>query len=162
MAHPLWRITPKCSFLDTCPQVYFSIDIAAVPEVDSSRLRLRSDYDVHLRWYDPRLKFRDLRPQPEFNALGDSDRAHLWRPNIGVVNALGPRNDLGGDDALDGNNRRGEGLMRLVREAEKPLPDDYSLPREGEERLRRANELHCTALLISQPRYIPEKPTPSN
>ena len=60
--------------------MFFSIDISAFPEIDSSNFKVKSDYDLNLRWYDPRLKFRDLHNLTEFNDLTADDKTLLWSP----------------------------------------------------------------------------------
>ena len=32
--------------------------------------RITTDYDLNLKWYDPRLIFRNLKPDETFNDLG--------------------------------------------------------------------------------------------
>ena len=102
-------------------QVFFSIDIGAFPEIDPNSFKLKSDYDLNLRWYDPRLKFRDLNSLEEFNDLDEKVKTHLWTPKLSFVNALGPVSK-----ALDE-----AASVRLIKEEVDALPEDFSLPREG-------------------------------
>ncbi len=104
-------------------QVYISVGISSIPDIDASRGRFRSDFRLRLRWHDPRLRFRDLDETPELNDLRETDRAILWSPRLEVVNAIGP--------AADRELLRGDSTIRLIRKEKSRLPEDYSLPREG-------------------------------
>ncbi len=116
-------------------RVFFSIRISAFPEVDSAAFRVRSEYDLSLRWYDPRLRFRDLNNLTEFNDLGESDRTYLWSPRLEIPNALGVGSGSG--DRKGGARAGGERLvdeaasLRLIKEDLEPLAEDFSLDREG-------------------------------
>ena len=39
-------------------KVYFSISISAYPSIDAANSKITTDYDLNLKWYDPRLIFR--------------------------------------------------------------------------------------------------------
>ena len=104
--------------------MFFSIALGAFTEIDVSNYKLKSDYDLNLRWYDPRLQFRDLNDLSAFNNLEEEDRTFLWSPRLAFVNALGPADRSMSD----------ESSMRLVKEETEPLREDFSLPREGSEK----------------------------
>ena len=95
--------------------------ITAFPEIDASNFKLKSDYDLSLRWYDPRLKFRDLNNLTEFNDLSENDKTYLWSPKLEFVNALGPVTK-GLDEATS---------IRLIKEEKDSLPEDFTLDREA-------------------------------
>ncbi|XP_059086853.1 uncharacterized protein LOC131883401 isoform X1 [Tigriopus californicus] len=102
-------------------EVFFSIDIGAFPEIDSTNFKVNSDYDINLRWYDPRLKFRDLNNETKFNGLNAEESTHLWSPKLEFVNALGPVKQ----------DRDDFGSLRLIKEETEALPQDFSLSREA-------------------------------
>ena len=106
-------------------KVFFSININAFPDVDSAGFKVKSDYDLRLRWYDPRLKFQDLHNLTEYNDLGPADRTYLWSPRLEISNALGESVSPGSlvDDASS---------VRVIKEELEAMPEDFSLSREGE------------------------------
>ena len=106
-------------------KVFFSININAFPDVDSAGFKVKSDYDLRLRWYDPRLKFQDLHNLTEYNDLGPADRTYLWSPRLEISNALGEAVSPGSlvDDASS---------VRVIKEELEAMPEDFSLSREGE------------------------------
>ena len=102
-------------------QVFFKIVITAFPQMDAANKKLTTDYDLTLRWYDPRLIFRDLNNSTEFNDLDDEDRRYIWSPRVALSNALGP---------VPREVERFTAVT-LEREELEPLPEDPTLPREG-------------------------------
>lgn len=102
-------------------QVFFSIDIGAFPEIDSTNFKVNSNFDISLRWYDPRLKFRDLKNETKFNGLSWEEGTHIWSPKLEFVNALGPLTQ----------ERQELDSLRLIKEETEALPQDFSLSREG-------------------------------
>jgi len=54
---------------DESVKVYFSITMTSYPRIDASNSRITTDYDLNLKWYDPRLIFRNLKPDETFNDL---------------------------------------------------------------------------------------------
>ena len=104
--------------------MFFSIDISAFPKIDPSHLEFTSDYSLNLRWYDPRLIFRDLNNKATFNNLDEKDKKYIWKPQLAFLNALGPtvvENNL--DDAF--------ASVTLNKEDKEYMEEDISLPREG-------------------------------
>ena len=106
-------------------QVFFSIRINAFPDIDSAGFKVKSDYDLRLRWYDPRLKFRDLNNLTEYNDLGTADKTFLWSPRLDISNALGESAPAGSlvDEASS---------VRVIKEQLEAAPEDFSLSREGQ------------------------------
>ena len=101
--------------------VYINISVLAFPFIDTVNLKFTADFFLNLRWYDLRIDFRDLNNISSLNSLDESDRSVIWVPKLGFVNALGPFQTVV-DDLVTGV---------LIREDEKPLKEDISLPIEG-------------------------------
>ena len=104
--------------------MFFSININAFPDIDSAGFKVKSDYDLSLRWYDPRLKFQDLNNLTEYNDLGPADKTFLWSPRLEISNALGESVSPGSlvDEASS---------VRVIKEELEAMPEDFSLDREG-------------------------------
>ena len=103
-------------------KVYFSIVITAYPKIDTSNAKFTTEYDLNLKWYDPRLIFRDLKSDETFNDLSASNKLIIWSPQIDIQNALGPIKSQLNDDST---------RIMLLRENEENLPEDFSLSNEG-------------------------------
>ena len=105
--------------------MFFSININSFPDIDSAGFKVKSDYDLSLRWYDPRLKFQDLNNLTEYNDLGPADKTFLWSPRLEISNALGESVSPGSlvDDASS---------VRVIKEELQAMPEDFSLNREGQ------------------------------
>ena len=105
-------------------QVFFSIDISAFPKIDPSHEEFTSDHTLNLRWYDPRLIFRDLNNKTTFNNLNPRDKKYIWKPQLSFLNALGPSTE---EQSLHDEFSS----VTLNKENKKYLDEDVSLPREG-------------------------------
>ena len=103
-------------------KVFFSISISAYPKIDTANSKITTDYDLNLKWYDPRLIFRDLKPDETFNDLGKESKTIIWSPKVEVPNAIGQISSQLSDDATS---------IMLLRESEEFLPEDLSLHNEG-------------------------------
>ena len=104
--------------------MFFSIDISAFPKIDPSHLEFTSDYSLSLRWYDPRLIFRDLNNKAIFNSLDEKDKRYIWKPQLAFLNALGPT-------VVDNNLDDEFTSVTLNREDKEYMQEDMSLAREG-------------------------------
>ena len=109
-----------------CFQVFFSIDIAAFPNIDPSHEEFTSDHTLNLRWYDPRLIFRDLSNKTTFNSLNSKDKKYIWKPQLAFLNALGPT-------AVELNLHDEFTSVTLNKENKEYLNEDISLSREGKD-----------------------------
>ena len=79
-------------------KVYFSISISAYPKIDAANSKITTDYNLNLKWYDPRLIFRDLKADETFNDLSAESKMIIWSPKVDVPNALGQvKNQLNDD-----------------------------------------------------------------
>ena len=65
-------------------KVFFSIDITAYPKIDAENSKITTDYDLNLKWYDPRLIFRDLKADETFNDLSNENKMIIWSPSVQV------------------------------------------------------------------------------
>ena len=107
-----------------CIKVYFSIDITAFPNLDPSHKEFTSDHTLNLRWYDPRLIFRDLNNKTTFNKLDSKSKKYIWKPQLAFLNALGPTTE---EQSLHDEFTS----VTLNKENKAYLDEDISLPREG-------------------------------
>ena len=105
-------------------KVYFSIDITAFPNLDPSHKEFTSDHTLNLRWYDPRLIFRDLNNKTTFNKLDSKSKKYIWKPQLAFLNALGPTTE---EQSLHDEFTS----VTLNKENKAYLDEDISLPREG-------------------------------
>ena len=105
-------------------KVFFSIDITAFPKIDPSQKEFTSDHALNLRWYDPRLIFRDLNDKTTFNNLDSKDKKYIWKPRLAFLNALGPTTE---EQSLHDELSS----VTLIKENKEYLQEDISLPREG-------------------------------
>ena len=103
-------------------EVFFSIAITAYPKIDTANQKFSTDFDLNLRWYDPRLIYRDLKTDEVFNDLSTEDKKFIWSPKLDLPNALGTIPKEFNDDAT---------TVMLSRENEETLPEDFTLDREG-------------------------------
>lgn len=103
-------------------RVYFRIVITAYPKIDTANSKFTTDYEMDLKWYDPRLIFRDLKPDETFNGLNKDSKKIIWSPKVFVPNALGPDTSQLNDESS---------TIMLLRENEENLPEDFSLDNEG-------------------------------
>lgn len=103
-------------------KVYFKISISAYPKIDTANSKITTDYDLFLKWYDPRLIFRDLKADETFNDLSDDNKMIIWSPKVEVPNALGPVKGQLNDDSTS---------VILLKEDEENLPEDFSLSQEA-------------------------------
>ena len=55
----------------------------AISEVDSV---LEVSFMLVLGWFDPRLTFTNLNPDPNFNTLTEIERNMIWKPTIEFTN----------------------------------------------------------------------------
>ena len=103
-------------------KVYFSLTITAYPRIDTANSKFTTDYDLNLKWYDPRLIFRDLKVDETFNDLSQENRKIIWSPKVDSPNALGPSKNQLNDDATS---------VVLLKESEETLPEDFSFSNEA-------------------------------
>ena len=113
---------PIAQALEAPVKVYFSITMTSYPRIDTDQSKITTDYDLNLKWYDPRLIFRDLKPDETFNDLGKESKTIIWSPKVEVPNAIGQISSQLNDDATS---------IMLLRESEEFLPEDLSLHNEG-------------------------------
>jgi hypothetical protein len=64
----------------------------------------------------------------EFNNLGPADKTYLWSPRLEIPNALG-------ESELKKSLVDEASSLRLIKEELNPLPEDFSLNREGRAKL---------------------------
>lgn len=101
----------------------FSISISAYPSIDAANSRITTDYDLNLKWYDPRLIFRDLKADETFNDLSAENKMIIWSPKVDVPNALGQvKSQMTNDEFTS---------VSLIKENEENLPEDFSLSNEA-------------------------------
>ena len=105
-------------------KVFFSIVISAFPNIDPTNLKLTSDYELNLRWYDRRLIFQNLGNKTVFNNLEEKAKKYIWKPRLAFLNALGPA-------VVEKNLDDEFSSVTLTKENDKTLPEDNSLPREA-------------------------------
>ena len=58
-------------------------DILQISEVDSV---LEVSFSLIMDWFDPRLTFTNLNPDPSFNALTEDEKTMIWKPTIEFTN----------------------------------------------------------------------------
>ena len=101
----------------------FSISISAYPSIDAANSKITTDYDLNLKWYDPRLIFRDLKADETFNDLSAESKMIIWSPKVDVPNALGQvKSQMTNDEFTS---------VSLIKENEENLPEDFSLSNEA-------------------------------
>ncbi len=103
-------------------KVFFGITITAYPIIDAANSKITSDFDLNLKWYDPRLIFRDLKADETFNDLSQENKMIIWSPKVDVPNALGLTKGQLSDESTS---------IVLLKENEENLPEDFSLSRES-------------------------------
>ena len=103
-------------------QVYFSLAITAYPRIDTANSKFTTDYDMNLKWYDPRLIFRDLKADETFNSLNKDDKKIIWSPKVGLINGLGVTQMQLNDDST---------TVVLLKESEETLPEDFTFSNEA-------------------------------
>ena len=103
-------------------QVYFSLKITNYPRIDTANSKFTTDFDLNLKWYDPRLIFRDLKADETFNNLSQDNKKIIWSPKIDLLNALGPIKNQLIDDSTS---------VVLLKESEETLPEDFTFSNEA-------------------------------
>ena len=58
-------------------------EILQISEVDSV---MEVSFAVVLGWFDPRLTFTNLNPDPNFNTLTEVEKDIIWKPSIEFTN----------------------------------------------------------------------------
>ena len=61
----------------------FIQEIMQISEVDSV---LEVSFAIVLGWFDPRLTFTNLNPDPNFNTLTEVEKGIIWKPIIEFTN----------------------------------------------------------------------------
>ena len=67
--------------------IFVSVEILALPKIDTLGLTFTADFDLNMRWVDPRLTFYDLRGTPELNSLSKHVQSKIWSPRLAFTNA---------------------------------------------------------------------------
>ena len=67
--------------------IYVSVEILALPEIDTLGLTFTADFDLMMRWVDQRLVFFDLRGTAELNSLSSKVQRNIWSPKLSFTNA---------------------------------------------------------------------------
>ena len=104
---------------DPC-YVYINISVLAFPSIETVNLKFTVDFYLNLRWYDPRIDFRDLNNVTSLNSLSKWGVENIWTPRLAFTNALGPVQTLVDELTVGLLHREGH-----------PLPEDIYLSTEG-------------------------------
>ena len=70
-------------------KIFISANILAFPSIDTIGLKFTADFFLNLRWYDPRLHWKNLQDEYTVNALDDANKFSVWTPRLSFENALG-------------------------------------------------------------------------
>lgn len=103
-------------------KVFLSMTISAYPKIDTANSKVTTDYELSMKWYDPRLIFRDLKADETFNDLTPDNKMIIWSPKVDPINALGLSKGRLDDDSTK---------IVLLKENEETLPEDFSLSNEA-------------------------------
>ena len=63
------------------------MEILSLPKIDTLGLSFTADFDLQMKWVDPRLTFLDLRGASELNSLSSQVQAKIWSPKLSFTNA---------------------------------------------------------------------------
>ena len=58
--------------------IYIGVEILALPKIDTLGLSFTADFDLNMRWVDPRLTFYDLRGVTDLNSLSSKVQGNIW------------------------------------------------------------------------------------
>ena len=58
-----------------------------MPKIDTLGLSFTADFDLNMRWVDPRLTFFNLREMTDLNSLSFKIQSRIWSPKLGFTNA---------------------------------------------------------------------------
>ena len=64
-------------------EIHVGVELLALPKIDTLGLSFTSDFDLLMRWVDPRLTFFDLRELTELNSLSARIQSGIWSPKLG-------------------------------------------------------------------------------
>ena len=68
-------------------EIHVGIEILEFPKIDTLGLSFSSDFELLMRWVDPRLTFFDLRELTELNSLSSRIQSGIWSTKLGFTNA---------------------------------------------------------------------------
>ena len=94
----------------------------SLSDVDLQSYKYHADSRLKLRWYDRRLRYRNLKNN--VNKLEAKEKDYLWRPSVEIANVIGPlgRTDPNDDYITD---------ISLVKEGNESEEEDFSFMQEG-------------------------------
>ena len=96
-------------------EIHIGVEILALPKIDTLGLSFTSDFDLLMRWVDPRLTFFDLRELTELNSLSSRIQSGIWSPKLGFTNAK-----------IIGGTLVDDTTATIVEKNGLPAPDDVS------------------------------------
>ncbi|TRY72284.1 hypothetical protein TCAL_08599 [Tigriopus californicus] len=68
--------------------VYVEVEVVSFPEIQALEQKISVDFHLSLRWYDPRLEYRNLKPGKQENPISSESIVSLWVPRLGLLNGL--------------------------------------------------------------------------
>ena len=95
--------------------IYVSVEILSLPKIDTLGLSFTADFDLQMKWVDPRLTFLDLRGASELNSLSSQVQSKIWSPKLSFTNAK-----------IIGGSKVDSITSTVVQRIGQPLPDDIA------------------------------------
>ena len=96
-------------------EIHVGIEILEFPKIDTLGLSYSSDFELLMRWVDPRLTFFDLRELTELYSLSSRIQSGIWSPKLGFTNAK-----------IIGGTLVDDTTATIVEKNGLPAPDDVS------------------------------------
>ena len=56
--------------------------LGAIRNIDMTTGRMNLQLELGLSWRDPRLLFRDLKPDQNLNLMSYDEQTHIWLPSV--------------------------------------------------------------------------------
>ena len=106
-------------------------NIMQISEVDSI---FKVSFALVMGWFDPRLTFANLNPDPNFNTLTETEKARIWKPTIQFTNT----------EDLDTTRTDEEVVAKIVRYGDKVEHKDTSSVYKTDKYLGKENQVQFT------------------
>ena len=100
--------------------VFVNISVLSFPDIDTLQSTYLVDFIISMRWNDPRLTFKNLKPIYYLNAIPFYVVEKMWVPEMSMPNALQAEGTI-----VD------NGASLMILKDGRSLPDDLSVAREG-------------------------------
>ena len=67
--------------------VFMSMLVSDILDMNELGMSYTVDFEIQLKWFDPRVVFRNLKPTSYENKLEDSEIGQIWTPKLYLVNS---------------------------------------------------------------------------